>query len=174
LRAIAPPKKPGCWPNLSVTAKYYCKNPVSEFARDRATRISEISYHPCKLIALAKKRFLTMPDTFKSSQITAWFSLTILVDSLCRKSVRLSAISIAVRLVQFKTYNSKLKTYALPLNSKLKNFLQFKTQNSKLTHSLTQLSLQLRRGPTANLKKHPKIALTAIKSSSLLSIWEFF
>jgi hypothetical protein len=77
------------------------------------------------------------------------------------------ARSIAVRLVQFTTQNSRTLS-----QRKTQNFSSI--QNSKLTHSLTQLSLQLRRGPTANLKKHPKIALIAIKSSSLLSIWEFF
>jgi hypothetical protein len=50
------------------------------------------SYHPCWLIALASLRFLTIPDTFKSSRTITWFSLTILVDNLCRKSLRVSAI----------------------------------------------------------------------------------
>ena len=50
------------------------------------------SLHPCWLIALDNFRFFTIPDTFKSSKTIAWFSLTILVDSLCRKSWRVSAI----------------------------------------------------------------------------------
>ena len=50
------------------------------------------SLHPCWLIALESFRFFTRPDTFKSSKIITWFSLTILEDSLCRKSLRVSVI----------------------------------------------------------------------------------
>jgi hypothetical protein len=57
---------------------------------DLASQSTRNSRHPCKLITLANLRFLTIPDTFKSSKIIAWFSLTTLVDSLCRKSFRVS------------------------------------------------------------------------------------
>jgi hypothetical protein len=50
------------------------------------------SLHPCWLIALDNLRFLTISDTFKSSKIITWFSFSILVDNLCKKSWRVSAI----------------------------------------------------------------------------------
>lgn len=46
------------------------------------------SDHPASEIDLARLRFLSIPDTFKSSSATAWFSRMIREDSLCRKSCR--------------------------------------------------------------------------------------
>ncbi len=58
---------------------------------DLASQKARNWYQPCKLIALDNFRFWIMDDTFKSSKTITWFSLTILVDNLCRKSLRVSA-----------------------------------------------------------------------------------
>ncbi len=60
--------------------------------------------HPKSLIARDNLQFLTMPATFKSSRITAWFSRINLVDNLCRKSVLVSlslAYCLALRRCAF-------------------------------------------------------------------------
>ena len=44
---------------------------------------------PCSEIHRARLRFFTIFDTAKSSIAITWFSRTIEVDSLCRKSVRM-------------------------------------------------------------------------------------
>jgi hypothetical protein len=67
-------------------------------------------YHPCPLIALAKRRFFTIPDTFKSSKTTVWFSLTILVDNLCRKSARVSAILLYWRAIRIRVLFLRLES----------------------------------------------------------------
>src|ERR1700744_4402213 len=46
------------------------------------------SYHEASAIDLDSLRFRCIPDTFKSSSATAWFSRMMRVESLCRKSVR--------------------------------------------------------------------------------------
>ena len=80
------------------------------------------SYHPCQLIALARRRFFTIPDTFKSSKITVWFSLTILVDSLCRKSVRLSVILLCCLAIRIRVLFRRLESFCWRANLRC-NFL---------------------------------------------------
>ena len=56
------------------------------YSTDLASQNTLNCRHPWRLIALESLRFFIIPDTFKSSKMMAWFSLTTLVDSLCRKS----------------------------------------------------------------------------------------
>ena len=51
-------------------------------------------------IALDNFRFLTIPETFKSSKTIVWFSRIISVDNLCRKSILVS-FSLAWNLAIF-------------------------------------------------------------------------
>ena len=53
-------------------------------------------------------RFLTIPDVFKSSKTIVCFSRTILVDSLCKKSVRVSLIFAWILVTRFLAFSRRL------------------------------------------------------------------
>ena len=59
----------------------------SDFASRKVLNVLQ----PKSEIARDNLRFLTIPDTFKSSNTIVWFSRMSWVDNLCRKSVRVSA-----------------------------------------------------------------------------------
>ena len=97
------------------------------------------SRHPCKLIALASWRFLTIPDTFKSSKTIAWLSLTTLVDSLCRKCWRVSAIwlcSLAIWIyLAFTIFPSKLLLlYIIWIYNSMNKSVFFRLTEEELAH----------------------------------------
>ena len=53
-------------------------------------------------------RFLTIPDVFKSSKTIVCFSRIILVDSLCKKSVRVSLIFAWILATRFLAFSRRL------------------------------------------------------------------
>jgi len=74
------------------------------------------SLQPCKLIILASLRFLTIPETFKSSRTITSFSLTILVESLCKKSLRVSAILLCSFAICSLVFSHRLDPFSCRAN----------------------------------------------------------
>jgi hypothetical protein len=89
---------PPIWPQLEQRCEVGSQREITLKSRpyisDLASNIVLKLRQPKSEIARDNLRFLSIPDVFKSSSTIVWFSRMSRVDSLCKKSVRISLISL--------------------------------------------------------------------------------